>query len=415
MKRVAFKTVGCRLNQAETARLAAAFEAAGYRLVPFGAACDVCVIHTCAITRRAEQKCRQYARAARRAHPAARLVLAGCAVDVLGPELRRQTEADLLAGRADKFRLPQLLDPQPATAARPPAGSDPLPRFDATRALLAVQDGCDFRCAYCVVPAARGPSRSRPFAAVLDEARRLSEAGYRELVLTGANLGCYADGSRRLVDLIAAIEALPDVARIRLSSIECTTVERPVLDYMAASAKLCHYLHLPLQSGDDGILRAMGRRYTAAQYRDVAAYAAQRVPRLGLGTDVLVGFPGETDAAFANTERLVRELPFSNLHVFPYSRRPGTPAADLPDQVPARLKQERAARLLALGREQRAAFAEGFVGRTVAALIERVDARGCARGWTGERLEARLRAAGVERNRIVAFVPARAEDGILYG
>jgi len=183
---------------------------------------------------------------------------------------------------------------------------------------------------------------------------------------------------------------------------------------MASSAKLCRYLHVPLQSGDNEILRAMGRHYSAEQYRDFAAYALRQVPLLGLGADVLVGFPGEDERRYQNTLTMIRDLPFSNLHIFPYSRRPGTRAAAMPGQVPASLKRERCAKLAAMGRQKRAAYAGEFVGRNVSVLVERVNSHGLAVGWTGERIEARLRRAAAV-NEIVSFVPDRSEAGILYG
>jgi threonylcarbamoyladenosine tRNA methylthiotransferase MtaB len=250
---------------------------------------------------------------------------------------------------------------------------------------------------------------------VLAEARQAAAAGFKELVLTGANLGCYRDGGCSLADLIRQVEAVPEVARIRLSSIEITTVEREVIDLMACSAKLCRFLHLPLQSGSDRILAAMGRRYRRDEFRAAAEYAARVVPRIGLGTDILVGFPGEDEEAFMDTVRLVEELPFSNLHVFPYSRRPGTRAESLPNQVPAAVKKERVRRLLDIERDKRRAFAEKFIGVAVKVLIERIDAQGRGRGWTGEYLEACVSGPELQPNRIVEFTPVELRDGALCG
>jgi threonylcarbamoyladenosine tRNA methylthiotransferase MtaB len=425
MKRVAFKTVGCRLNQAETAQMAAAFEADGYAVVAFGEPCEVCVVHTCAVTHKAEISSVRLARSARR-RGAGVVVLAGCAVEIGGEGLRRRANADLTAGQASKWRLPALLARPSRRRAAPdeaPAGvpltapaESRLPRFAGTRALVKVQDGCDFGCAYCVVPAARGRPRSRPLQAVVRESAGLAAAGYREIVLTGANLGCYADGARRLTDLLAAVEGIGGIERIRLSSIELSTAERGVIDFMAGSAKLCPDLHIPLQSGDDGILRAMGRRYTVGEYCRLIEYAVARVPFLGLGTDILAGFPGEDAAAHANTVRVVRDLPFGNLHVFSYSRRPGTRAGGLPDQVPELAKKERVAELIGLGRKKRADFARRLVGRPVTVLVEGVGggASRWAAGWTRERVAARI-ATQCAVGAIVRTTPSRCRAGVLYG
>jgi len=403
--RVALKTIGCRLNQAETARMAASFTAAGYAVAPFGEPCDVCVVHSCAVTHQAELDSLRLARRARRDQPGAVVVLAGCLAQYAQRRLAPGEAADLLVPQKDKLRIPVLLHelapgqfPLP-----PPTEPAPTPAFETTRALVKAQDGCDFRCAYCVVPDARGPAASRPLEQVVAEARRLADAGFREVVVTGANVGCYRDGTRGLVDLLRAVEAADGIARVRIGSIELSTVEREIIDWMALSPKLCHFLHLPLQSGDDRILRAMGRRYTRDEYRRAAEYAAERVPRLGLGADVIVGFPGEDEAAFGRTVELVEALPFSNLHVFPFSPRPDTPAAALPGAVPAAVRKERVRRLLGLEKAKREAFAHGFVGRDVQVLVERLDARGAGRGWTGEYVEACVTGPGVAVNALLTM------------
>jgi threonylcarbamoyladenosine tRNA methylthiotransferase MtaB len=249
--------------------------------------------------------------------------------------------------------------------------------------------------------------------AVVEEVRRLADAGYRECVLTGANLGCYSDRGLGLVDLLARLADVPGIERIRLSSIEMSTAERAVIDFAVGCPKVCRCLHIPLQSGDDGVLGAMGRRYTAAGYRELAAYAADLLPACGLGTDVIVGFPGEDETAFANTLALLRDLPFTRLHVFPFSPRPGTRAADMPGQVPAVEKKRRAAAVAVLGRQKERAFTERWIGRPVSVIVERVTRHGGC-GWTGEYVAARVPPApDVRRGSLVTFVPADAEDDVL--
>jgi len=288
-----------------------------------------------------------------------------------------------------------------------------VPLFSATRALVKAQDGCNFRCSYCIVPDARGLPTSRPLQAVLDDVAGLAKRGFREVVITGANIGCYRDGRSNLVDLLEAVESIDDIARIRISSIESTTVERDVIDFMATSTKLCHFLHLPLQSGDDETLDRMGRRYSVAEYRSVVDYAVGHVPDLGLGTDIIVGFPGETDTAFANTMACVQDLPFSNLHVFSYSQRRGTPAADMPDQVDAAVKKVRSARLIEVGKAKRAAFAGSFIGKPVTALVERVKEDGTATGWTDQYLPVRITNSTPQVNDIITFTPTLVEGDVL--
>lgn len=420
---VSFKTVGCRLNQAETARLRAVFQAAGYRVVPFGAACQVCVIHGCAVTAKAEQNSARLARGAKR-QTGAFVVLVGCPVSAGGRALQVPDDADLLVGQADKFRLPTLLAEHGfpyAVPEVPPA----LPLFDTTRAIVKIQDGCDFHCAYCIVPRARGPAWSRPFDEIIGEINGLAQAGYREIVLTGANIGCYADHGHKLSDLLRRIETVPALERIRLSSIEVSTVEREVIDCMAVSRKLCRCLHLPMQSGSDPVLHAMRRKYAIREYGAVVDYAVSRVDGIGVGTDVLVGFPGERVVDFDATEAIIAKGPFSNVHVFAYSLRPGTPAAVMKAQVPDSEKRRRVSRLLALAREKRMAFARRWVGRKVAVLVEAVNAAGVATGWTGEYLPARIMPppvpaggqgrAVMARNRVIRFVPRAVEGDTLIG
>ncbi len=412
---VAVKTLGCRLNQAETAIITGRFVAAGYTPVVFGQRCDVAIIHGCVITGRAESDSLQSVRQARRANPDAVVVLAGCPGETLPAPARDGAGADLVVGQQAKLELPRLLhkfDPQrfpkADSAERPPD-----PHVDTRRAYIKIQDGCDFGCAYCIVPAARGRPRSRPLPEIVGEISRLADAGFREMVLAGANIGCYASGQDTLADLLRAVVAIRGVGRFRLGSIEPGTAERFVADFMRESPAICRFLHLPLQSGDDRILAAMGRRYDVSAYRRAVDHVLDRVPEIGLGTDVIVGFPGEDDTAFGQTVRLVEAIPFSNLHVFPYSRRPGTRAYAMPGQVPDKVRQERARVLRDLAADKRRRFATTFVGRTVRVLVERTDSAGWARGWTAEYLDAAVHAPDARPGDLIDFTPAEAADGVL--
>lgn len=425
--RVAIKTFGCRLNQAETARFAVDFAAAGWAVVPFGAAAEVVVIHGCAVTRTAELKCLQLARSVKRAARDAKavepfVVLVGCVVEADAAR-REWVGVDLLLARGDKERVVEIVCARLGQALSTRSGP-----FDRSgqgeqsrgprrkRALLKVQDGCNFFCSYCIVPHTRGAPVSRPWQEVLDEARSLAQEGFAELVIAGCNVACYRDGARGLAELVAAIAAIGEVQRIRLSSIEPSTSEREIIDLMAACRKLCRYLHLPLQSGDAETLRRMGRRYTPEEYAETVRTAVRRMPDLAVGTDVIVGFPGETEAAFERTRQFVSALPFSNLHVFPYSERPGTPAAACAGAVPRAIRRARARALVRLHAAKRLAFAGQFVGRTVEVLIESLDPDGCGRGWSGQYLGCRVN--GVQRasiGRLITFTPTCAVDGVLRG
>jgi threonylcarbamoyladenosine tRNA methylthiotransferase MtaB len=414
MLRLAFKTLGCRLNQAETAQFSASFEALGFAIVPYGEPCEVCVIHGCAVTRLAERQSLREVRAAKKLPGPPFVVLAGCTAEMRDHAGLLEAGADLLAGRADKPRLAERVARALGLIIHSKEHEPLLPRFEGQRAWLKVQDGCDFRCAYCIVPSLRGPPVSRPLSEIVREAEGLVAAGFRELVLTGANLGCWREESRKLPHLLERLAALPGLGRLRLGSIEVTTVERDVAAVMADNPRICAFLHLPLQSGDDRILASMGRRYTAAGYRDAVLEAIARLPRLGLGTDVIAGFPGEDDAAFAATLRLLEELPFSNIHPFPFSPRPGTRAAGFPDPVPVSIRRERVRELLALKARKRVAFASAFPGREAEVLIEGKGNKGASIGWTAEYLEARVTNAPPPRS-LVRIRVTRVLGDILEG
>ena len=413
MPLVSFKTVGCRLNQAETATMAQGLEQAGYRRVRFGDPAHVSIVHSCAITANAVRTCIQYARAAKKRNPRTVVVVVGCAVRAEADRLRREGAVDLLLGQEEKFGLAERLRrlgvegdrtyEEPGLDAVPSA---PDPAAQRTHALVKIQDGCSFRCAYCIVPHTRGEARARPWERIVAEIeQKVGERGYREIVLTGANLGTARWGRHTLIDLLRRMETVEGLERIRLSSIECSTIEHDLIDYMQTSPRICRYLHLPLQSGDNGILKAMRRRYTAEDYRALVRHAAA-LDRSGLGTDVMVGFPGEDDAAFQNTYRLVESLPFSNLHVFQYSPRPHTPAASFDRQVPAAVKKERAGRLIALGQTKQRAFARQLIQQPAAlsVLVETTDGVN-ASGRCAEYMPVTIRNASLHPGDIVPCHP----------
>lgn len=415
MPTVSFKTIGCRLNQAETARISGQFLEAGYEIVPFGKPSDVVIIHTCTVTNKAEKDSVRYARSAARGSKRPIIVLAGCAVEADREKIKAESGADIVVGQKEKYGLPSLIEglrniPLPGSSIR--TRKPAYKTAERKRAIVKVQDGCDFRCSYCIVPKARGAHSSRPFNDIIDEVNNLSDNGFKEIVLTGANLGCYNYNNKSLLHLIDAIEDIDDVKRIRLSSIEISTVERAIIEKMAISAKLCRMIHLPLQSGDDKILAAMERRYDSAQYFDLVRFAIEKIPLLGLGTDIIVGFPGEDDRAFVNTEKLIKELPFSNLHIFQYSKREGTRAAGMENHIPSQVKKQRSTHLIRLGEMKRQEFMKKFIGKPISVLIEDISS-GYGTGWTAEYLEAKIEGKTLQVNDIVDFTPSAIEDGYL--
>ena len=362
------------------------------------------VVNTCTVTHRSDRDARALIRRARRENPSARVVVAGCLAEV-DPEGVLGLGADLVAGSAAKAgsrgtdRLRRFGDRAegitgPLPAAEPPA---PVTRFGRSRAFLKVQDGCDAGCAYCIVPRARGAPRSLPPEEVAAGLARLREGGHREVVLAGIHLGrwgCDLAPPRRFAELLDLAEN-SGIGRVRLSSLEPLELTEEVIGRTAASPTLCPHFHVPLQSGSDAVLRRMGRPYTAGEFRERVEAALHRIEGLCLGFDVIVGLPGETEEEFLRTERLLESLPFCYLHVFPYSRRRGTPAADMDGQVAEGEKSRRAARLRELARAKKEAFVRARVGRTLPALAE-----GEPRGGT---LQLRT------RNYVEVLVPWRGE------
>lgn len=394
--KIGIKTMGCRLNHAEAATMAGALEYEGHEVVGGNETCEALVLHTCAVTGSAQREAMRLARSAKRAGVGC-VVMSGCTASIADAERLFEAGVDVIVGKKPgdvrgnggetALRIGGLV----SQALAGDGLSAYLPRFSSTRASVKVQDGCDFRCAYCIIPDARGNPRSRPFGEILREVAGLAAKGYREVVLTGVNVACWQDDGRRLADLAEAASQVEGVARIRLSSVEPGTTERAIVDLMAgARSRLCHTLHYPLQSGDAGILKRMRRRYTPRQYGAAVEYALGKIPRLGLGADVITGFPGEDDAAFQETVRMVERYPFGNLHVFPYSERPGTPAAAMEGIVPVTVRRERARELIGIANRKREEFASSFVGVNAEVLVEGVDGKGVGKGWTGEYVEARM-------------------------
>ncbi len=407
--RVAFSTLGCKQNQFETEALKGMLPAGKYVVVPFADEADLYVINTCTVTAEADADSRQTIRRAIRRNPAARVVVTGCYAQVSPHEVRAIPGVDLVLGNAEKpqflLHIESLRNQAPSPIPSPSqrergnclggeGGGEGarVPRVvvgdigrrrvfdglrvsldsDRTRAYLKVQDGCNYHCSFCIVPAARGPNRSLPPEAVLEELQRLDAAGYPEVVLTAIHLGTYGRDltpATSLVALLRRIEDLPLRCRVRLTSLDPHEVGDDLIEIMQGSRRLCRHLHIAVQSGDDGVLRAMRRAYPARRFREAVERAAAAIPGIGIGGDVIVGFPGETDAAFENTYRLLEDLPISYFHVFPYSRRPGTAAAGMRDQVPPPVRAERSKRVRALVARKAVVFRANLRGQVVDGVL----------------------------------------------
>ncbi|MBI3357344.1 MAG: tRNA (N(6)-L-threonylcarbamoyladenosine(37)-C(2))-methylthiotransferase MtaB [Nitrospirae bacterium] len=371
------------MNQAETAILGEGLRQKGFQLVEFGQPTDLLILNTCSVTEDAERTSRYLIRKTLKHSPHAFVAVTGCYAQTGVEGLKHHAGIDLIVGNQFKLDLPTYLPPaqelkkrsspevqHTRTISREDFDLPHLAEPDSTRALLKIQDGCSAMCSFCIIPFARGHERSRKFDDALREAQSLVARGYREIVLTGVNLGQYLHNGRDFCALLRQLDQMTDLARIRISSIEPTTVSAELLELLAGSAKLCPYLHVPLQSGDDQVFLAMNRRHTVKAYVALIEQALAKIPNLGLGTDLMVGFPGETETAFRNTLAVATDLPFSYLHVFPYSPRPGTAAMRMRPTVPPTTVKKRTNLLHNLGHAKRLAFHNKQIGITVSALFE---------------------------------------------
>ncbi len=384
-------TLGCKVNQFESEALAQSFEESGYIQAPGGQGADLCLVNTCAVTQKAAMQSRQAVRKIVRSNPQARIVVTGCYAQTHPEEIKAIKGVHAIVGHADKAKIPEL-----GHAVEGKKGQLPLvigrdlrqeTRFEAigtipmgkrTRPFVKIQDGCDAFCSYCIVPHARGRSRSLPPNAVINQLNQLNSAGYYEAVLTGIHLGCYGVDLKPLVtlfDLLRKIDAENAIYRVRLSAIEPKELNDDIIRFVATSDErsvtLCRHFHIPLQSGDDRILERMRRPYNGSFFQSLTAKIIEAIPEAAIGVDVLVGFPGETEQAFERTYQLLKNSPVAYFHVFPFSPRTGTPASRMTDRVETKVVQLRSKRMRGLGHKKREAFYKRSVGTKVTLLVEK--------------------------------------------
>ena len=413
MPKASLTTLGCKLNSAETAAIGQQFLRRGYTLVEFGDPSDVAVINTCSVTARADRECRQLIRRALRSNPSPVVIVTGCYAQLEPEEVASISGVDFVLGTREKFDLFAHIG-NPSKQQRPQvrvsdiqSADDFGPAFttfegDQTRAFLKVQDGCDFSCSFCTIPLARGSSRSQSVESCVAQARALSASGFREIVLTGVNVGDY--GRKIGTDLLRLLEALVQVEgvdRIRISSIEPNLLTDEIIEFVAANTCMCKHFHVPLQSGSDEVLRLMRRRYTTMLYADRIARIRERLPECGIGADVIVGFPGEGDGQFAQTAEFLDSLPLTYLHVFTYSERPDTPASAFEGSVEPSRRFQRSEILRLLGRKKKEAFYRQMVGKTLPVLFESDDGGGCRCGFTDNYVRVEVPAHAASENTIV--------------
>ncbi len=401
-KKVAFYTLGCKVNYCETEALQELFEQSGYKITGFDNQADVYVINTCTVTGSSDHKSRKAIRRARKLSPESIVIVTGCYAQADPEKIKEMGHADLVIGNRDRERLPQILETlQPETSmdlvTPHPADASfemlpPVSKRRRTRGFLKIQEGCNQNCSYCVVPLVRGPLRSLDPEEVDLRARKLVASGCREIVLTGIHLGLYgADlDNVSLPSLLKKLESIPGLLRLRLSSLEPSDINSELVDHISESWVVCPHLHIPLQSGDGEMLRQMNRPYEPVEYLYLAKWLKQQIPGLALSTDVIVGFPGETEKHHRRSMKLIRDIGFSRLHVFKYSPRPGTQAAGYSGQVPNQIKDRRSKELIALGEELASAYRQEFLGTVQPVLVEQVAPYSHAEGFTPHYLRVKI-------------------------
>jgi threonylcarbamoyladenosine tRNA methylthiotransferase MtaB len=408
-------TFGCRSNQADSGAIRESLRRKGFGETPSHSEADLIVVNSCTVTQRTDQQVRQAVRRFHSDNPGARVVVAGCYAQRDPDALAAIPGVSLAVGNADRDRLAELLEesvaaPETRVFRSPLAGRGEnfaMPRCGTggkTRPLLKLQDGCDARCSYCIVPSVRGPGRSARPEDVLAEIRTLLEAGYREIVLTGVNLGAYGrklEGSPTLLKLLRRILDIPGLGRLRLSSIEPMLFSRDIVRLAASNPAIAPHFHIPLQSGSDRVLRAMRRPYTAARFLSLVAFVRETLPLSGIGTDVMAGFPGESEEDFRLTCALVRQAPLTYLHVFPFSARPGTAACSMTSRIDPSLIRDRVATLRSISKEKNLEFRRNLVGRELSAItLAKEEGMGDSTALTENYIHARV-AGSVVPNQLV--------------
>ncbi|MEL4105296.1 tRNA (N(6)-L-threonylcarbamoyladenosine(37)-C(2))-methylthiotransferase MtaB [Oscillospiraceae bacterium WX1] len=424
--RFCFETLGCKVNQFETQALETILTARGHTVVRPGEGCQAVIINTCAVTAESGRKSRQAVRRLKKLEPGAVVAVCGC-FSQLSPAETASLGADLVGGSGDRLGFADALERVVADKTTQSLVDDARARrvFEElpagrvagrTRALLKIEDGCDNFCTYCIIPYARGPVRSMPPARIADEAARLVADGCREIVLTGIEISSYGKDLAETATLLDAVEAAysaaPD-ARIRLGSLEPRTITPQFCAFIKALPNICDHFHLSLQSGSDATLRRMKRRYTTEDFFKAVTLLRDTFPKCGITADLIVGFPGESDAEFEETLTFIRKCAFTGMHIFPFSIRLGTPAATMPQQVEKTVKEERARRVTDAAREMEQAFAGQFIGSVLDVLFERETDMGTV-GHAGNYLEVSVPDTGI-RNRLLPVRLEALSDGILTG
>lgn len=419
-KTVSFHTLGCRLNMSETDSIAQGFVDRGYEVVEYGQSSDVTFLNTCTVTDGADSTCRNMIRKAQKASPEGKVVVAGCYAQMESEKIQQMQGVDLILGTNEKYKVFDYLDEDEDTlikidkstefwgAATTEAGKH-------TRAFLKIQDGCNYICSYCIIPFARGRSRAITVEEAVKEANKLVENGFKEIILTGVNIGEYETTSgEKLTDLVRGVVAIEGLERLRLSSVEPNTITEKLLQVLKDSGKYQDHFHIPLQTGSDKILVEMKRKYDIAFYKKTLALIKSYFPDCSIGADVIVGYPGESEAQFNETYALLEKLPITHFHIFPFSKRKNTVAAKAENHLTNALKKTRVKALIALGESKLADFTNKMVGRESDVLFER-EKDGYFEGYTSNYIKVKIKSSEDLENQIIKVSLDNIEGNKLVG
>ncbi len=429
-KKVSFLTLGCKVNQYDSDAMRTLFIHHGYKPAGENEEADVYVINTCSVTSIGDRKSRQMVRRIRREHPRAIIAAAGCYAQLAPEVFEKMGDVDVIVGSHNRSHIVEYVEEAMNRTDRKPLNEvvDIMKIRDfenmavdaegesRTRAFIKVQEGCNNFCTFCIIPYARGRLKSRLQKDAVEEIRRLVEAGYKEVVLTGIHLGNYGkdlhDGTS-LATLVAELVRIPGLLRIRLGSVESVELSEDLIRIMQEEPKVCRHLHLPIQSGSDAVLKGMNRHYRLAEFKRLIAELREKVPGIALTTDLIVGFPGETEENFSETLETLREIRFSGIHVFPYSRRTGTPAASYPNQISNEVKKERVHRVQELEKGIALEYRKSFLGKQVRVLTEEIK-NGCFEGLTDEYIRVFLKDSEIEKGKMYPVkITAVTDEGMI--
>ncbi len=427
MKKVALYTLGCKVNQYETEAMAELFAAAGYETVDFAEKADVYVINTCSVTNMSDRKSRQIIRRAKKSNPGAVIAVTGCYAQTAPDDVLSIEGVNIVIGTQDRKNIVTLIESLDASSSVNHV-SDIMSNhefeelqikkyYNRTRAFIKIQEGCNQFCSYCVIPYARGPVRSRPMNEVIEEIRNLASNGFKEIILVGIHVASYGADleNSSLEALITAVDGIDGIERIRLSSIEPMTLNAEFIDKIKTSKKLCRHFHISLQSGCDATLKRMNRKYTAAQFKAIVDGLRDAFTDAAITTDIMVGFPGETDREFDETVNFVREVSFADAHIFRYSRRRGTPAAKRPDQIPPEIKEKRSKIIIAETEKSRDEFIEKFIGKTMRVLFEQRAKDGLFEGKTNNYITVRVPSESNLNDTFADVLLESHKNGVVFG